>query len=123
MTYTRAIDAQTGQLLFDTIQHTWPASPAPMRDVVVRVLRTPRGSCLASPSFGLDYSKLDKASPQLAATFEAAALAALAYLTSAGLITDVRTLASVERSTLRYTVTFRDPNLSAPQRITDRIQL
>jgi len=105
---TRKLDPATGQWVLDADGRTY-ARGQPATELVVRALRTPRGSCPLDPTYGLDVSRLDRARPDLAVTAQSAITAALAFLTSAGRITDLRVTASAERDRLVYSVDFYDP--------------
>lgn len=118
----RAVDPGTGDLRFDPLAQSW-VEGQPMTQVVLRVLRTPRGQCLADPTFGLDYDTLDKAAPNLAARFEAAVRAALAFLTGPRLITDLALTVSADRDRLRFTLAFTDPRDNARATLRDLVLL
>jgi hypothetical protein len=106
--YTRSTDPGSGELRFDAMAQTW-VEGQPMVECVLAALRTPRGQCLTDPAFGLDFDGLDKAAPNLAAQFEAAARAALAFLTGPGLITDLSFTVTAGGSRLSFTLAFTDP--------------
>jgi hypothetical protein len=120
--YARAVDPATGDLQFNTYGQVWTEGQ-PMVQCVLHTLRTPRGQCLADPSFGLDYDTLDKAAANLGARFEAAARAALAWLTAPGLITDLAIAVTAERDRLQFALTFTDPRDNTRATVRDLVLL
>lgn len=120
--FARALDPLSGDLRFNAATQAF-VEGQPLAEVVLRVLRTPRGQCLADPGFGLDYATLDKASANLAARFDAAVRDALRFLTTPGLITDLALTVSADRSQLGFTLAFVDPRDSARTVIKDQVLL
>lgn len=111
MTYyahTRRLDPDTGEFALDDDGRTWDEGQ-PATELVVRALRTPRGSCPLWPEYGLDMTGLDVARTDVAAQVRVAVTDALAFLTRSNRITNLRVSVSVERDRLLYTVTFDDP--------------
>lgn len=111
MTYyahTRKLDPDTGEFELDDDGRSW-AEGQPAAELVVRALRTPRGSCPLWPEYGLDMSGLDVARTDVAAQVRVAITEALRFLTRSNRITNLRISVSVERDRLLYTVTFDDP--------------
>lgn len=80
-----------------------------MTEVVVRVLRTPRGSFLPDPTFGVDYRLVTKAHPNSPATLQSAIVEALKRFTDIGLITDLTVNVERRGTQLLWEVIFRDP--------------
>jgi phage baseplate assembly protein W len=109
--HTRALDAQSGDKR--VAGGTYVAGD-PMTEVVLRILRTPRGRYLPDPTFGVDYSVIQKAGAGVAAAWRAAVLAALDRLIKRNLITHVRVIVDTSKpGQLLYDVEFRDPRNSA----------
>lgn len=111
----RALDPGTGDYAVDTGTATYRTGQ-PMAEVLVRVLRTPRGRYLPDPTYGLDLAAVRLAPPlQQATQLQAEILRALRPWTARGLLT--RVLAVTERrpsGALLYDVSFADPR--DPQR-------
>jgi phage baseplate assembly protein W len=103
---TRALDPATGDLRLAGGNYV---AGNPMLEVVLRVLRTPRGSYLPDPTFGVDMTVLRKASVGVAAAWRAAVIAALRRYTDRGLITDLKVTVETEGSRLYYSLEFVDP--------------
>lgn len=117
---TRAMDPGTGEV--SMAGATW-ARGAPMVEVVLRVLRTQKGSYRPDPAFGVDYTAVQKALPNAAATWRAEVLRALQFLVDRGLITGpggagqpAITVDVSARGVLAYQVDFRDPRAPATAR-------
>ena len=53
-TLTPAIDPETGDLLLDDGSLAW--APSAAIGLIVWVLRTPLGKCLADPALGVDWT-------------------------------------------------------------------
>lgn len=105
---TRRLDPDTGEFALDDDGRTWDEGQ-PATELVVRALRTPRGSCPLWPEYGLDMSGLDVARTDVAAQVRVAITDALAFLTRTSRITNLRVAVSVERDRLLYDATFNDP--------------
>lgn len=105
---TRRLDPNTGLFDLDTDGRDW-AEGEPATELVIRALRTPRGSCPLDPEYGLDTSALDRVWPNLAARVTVAINDALAFLTRTKRITDVRITVQTERDRCVYSVRFYDP--------------
>ncbi len=120
MTYaiTRARSPVTGEVLFDDRRATWRVAPSPATEVVLIILRTPRGSCLVDPTRGVDYSRINKLRTDAPATARAAVTEALQSVVTAGLIRDVRVEARVfaSSSRLELDVSFVDVQLRTNER-------
>ncbi len=85
---------------------------SPAVEIVVRVLRTPRGKFLPDPTFGVDYSILDKRRPNIQAAWKNAVEAGLAFLTKGTPPRITSLLVTVDppkTNRLIYEVTFVDP--------------
>ncbi len=110
MTYaiTRTLDPNTGLFELDDDGREW-AEGQPATELVVRVLRTPRGSCPLDPSYGIDTTAFARAWPNVAARVTAAITEALAFLTRTARITNVTVTVQTERDRLFYEVRFIDP--------------
>lgn len=104
--HCRALDAVTGDVVMDG--GTWKTDP-PMVGVVTRVLRTQRGSYLPDPTFGVDWSKVDKLRPNVAELLRVAIMEALQRYLDRGLISSVAITASVAAGALFFAVSFLDP--------------
>lgn len=111
--FTRKLDPARGVPVVDS--GTW-ASGSPMAEVIVRVLRTPKGSYRADPSFGVDYSDIDKGAPDAPTRLQLAIEAALAVYVRDRLIADLRVRVTRAGSQIRYEVSFSDPRIPATQR-------
>jgi len=111
--YCRRLDAQTGAVLMDGT--TWAASPAPMLDVVLRVLRTPLGKYLPDKTFGVDYNLLQKITPTTGAAWRAEIIRATKRYVDLGLISPPVITLDVTSSSLVYEVAFHD--IRADQRV------
>ena len=118
--YARQFDAGTGDVKMNGA--TW-ATDRPLTAIVLRVLRTPLGTYLPDPNFGIDYSKVDKARPNAGAELQAAIRRGLEFLTRARLLTKlVVTTPTVAGSTITFDVKFTDPkDPSTPQRVTGKL--
>jgi phage baseplate assembly protein W len=58
--FTSAMDPMTGARLFDRTRNSLQAG-SPYLEVAIRVVRTPLGTALRDPKFGVDYARLDNA--------------------------------------------------------------
>ncbi len=119
---TRKLDPATGQWVLDADGRTY-ARGQPAAELVLRVLRTPRGSSPLDPTYGLDTSRLDRARADLAVTAQGAIVAALDFLVRARRITDLRVAVSVERDRLLFTVDFYDPRARERVPVADTLTL
>ena len=118
--YARKFDPGTGEVMMDGA--SW-ATDRPMTAIVMRVIRTPLGSYLPDPNFGIDYSTLDKARPNAGAELQAAIKRGLAFLTRPGLITNlVVKTPTVIGSAITFDLTFADPkDPSSLQRVLGKL--
>jgi phage baseplate assembly protein W len=73
--YCRQLDPKTGDVLMNGA--TWKASPTPMLEVVLRVLRTPLGRYVPNANFGVDYGILQSLLPTTGSAWRAEVLRAL----------------------------------------------
>lgn len=105
---TRTLDPNTGLFELDADGREW-AEGQPATELVVRALRTPRGSCPLDPTYGIDTSSFSRAWPNVAVRVTAAITEALAFLTRPGRITNVTVTVQTERDRLFYEVRFVDP--------------
>jgi hypothetical protein len=110
--FCRALDPGTGDVRLAGA--TWAAG-TPMTEVVLRVLRTPRGRYLPDPDFGVDYDVVQKLGPGTAAAWRAEVLRALRPYVDAGLLADVAVTVDTGAGRLVYQVDFTDPR--AAQRL------
>lgn len=109
MTYyalTRALDAVSGDVLLDG--GTWKTDP-PMVGVVTRVLRTQRGTYLPDPTFGVDWSKVDKQRPNVSELLRTAIMEALQRYLDRGLVSSVAITSESVGARLSFVVSFLDP--------------
>lgn len=102
---TRSLDPGKGDVLMDGL--TWKQGQ-PMTEVVLRILRTPRGRYLPDPTFGVDYSAVNKALPGAGAAWRAAVLDALRSLIDRGYIANVAVTVDTAGDRLLYQVDFTD---------------
>lgn len=107
---TRRRDPTSGEVAFDG--NRWAASASPMTEVVLMVLRTPRGSN-ADVTLGVDWSRVRKLGTGAAAAAKAAIEEALRFLVASGQIARLSVEAEVDAGAgrLLYSVTFTDPRL------------
>lgn len=105
---TRKLDANTGLFELDTDGREWAAGE-PATELVVRALRTPRGSCPLDPTYGIDVTAFARAWSNVGARVTAAIAEALAFLTRSGRIASLTVTVQTERDRLFYEVTFVDP--------------
>lgn len=104
--YVRAMDPATGD-----VRHldggTWVAG-SPGVEVVVRTLRTVKGSFQPDPELGVEYNLVDRVRPNAAATLVTVLEKALAFAVREGTIEDL-TVRAAAGSQLRADVAFVDP--------------
>lgn len=111
---TRALNAGTGDTLMSG--SNWKAG-VPATEVVLRILRTQRGSYAPDVTFGRDFSIIDKLGPQTPALWQAETQRALAAIVQNGLIAElVVEVQSTGKSTLLESISFIDPRSANPQR-------
>jgi len=119
----RAIDPGTGEWEYDQATQNWPDG-APMLQTAILALRTPLGRCLCDPSFGVDYSVVQKATADVGARWAAAVKECLSRWVKAGQITDLQVTVDVERGVtprLFYAVSFIDPRIPLDRQTTGRL--
>lgn len=112
--HTRALDPVTGDVRLSGGQ--WVVG-SPAAELVLQVLRTPKGTYLPDPSYGIDLSAVTHDHPNVTAKLHAAITAALRHLVEDGFITDL--LVKVQRSgrgRLGYDVSFYDPRAQGSSR-------
>lgn len=102
----RQLNPGTGDVVM--LGPTW-ASGDPLTEVVLRVLRTQKGSYLPDPEFGLDYSVVQKASANAEATLDKAIRAALAFLVRQKLLTGLIVTVARQGTSILFDVAFTDP--------------
>lgn len=82
----------------------------PELECVRNVVLTPLGSYAPDPSFGVDYSVIQKATSDVAAKWKAALTAGLKFLVNARRITDLVIVVDPPASSrMLYEIRFRDP--------------
>lgn len=115
--YTQRHDPTTGAPILDGNQRA--ASTAPQTERALMALRTPKGSCLVDPEFGVDWSRVTKLGTGAAATAKAVITAGLAFMVADGGITNLTVLCEVDvsRGLLLYDVSFTDPRFDRRARI------
>jgi phage baseplate assembly protein W len=107
--YSRKLDPLTGDYPFDTNKGTWIAGH-PMAERIHRCLRTPRGSAMRDPDYGLDTSQLDNARPNAESLLKNAIVRALDRYVKAGLLKTQPTVTTEKQGNLiLYEVRFLDP--------------
>lgn len=111
-----AMDPGTGQLLQDANGQSWKRGQ-PVTELVIRVLRTPRGQCPLDPTYGVDMTFVDKAFPDIAARWRAAVLEALRPYVAKNLLAEVAVTADSEGGRLLYSVSFVDVRARARRSI------
>lgn len=104
--YCRKLDPKTGDVVMNGA--TWQASSTPMLEVVLRVVRTPLGKCLANAKFGVNYDLLQKVLPTTAASWRAEILRALRPYVDLNLISPPKVTVDTDGSQMVYEVTFVD---------------
>lgn len=82
---------------------------APMIEVAKRILRTPKGSFIPDPTFGLDFSVVQVARSDAGPRFSAAVREAFDSFRKAGLMQRFRVVVEVADDRLRYEISFYDP--------------
>jgi len=116
----RTVDAGTGLLGYDPVTQSWPDGP-PMLETVILALRTPRGRCLADPTFGLDYSVAQKATSDVGSRWTSAVRDCLSRWVKSGQLQDLQVQVDVEVTSLFYAVSFIDPRIPLPRQTTGRL--
>lgn len=115
MTYavTFAHAASDGDIRLNPRTGQWVEPESPALEMVINTLRTPKGSCLAVPDLGVEWSRIDTLRTDAAATARAVILAGLGSLLSDGWIESVSVTVEVDpsRGRLLYSVSFVDPRL------------
>lgn len=106
--YTRSLDPGTGQI--QIAGNNWVAG-SPMVQVAIRILRTQRGTYLPDPTFGVDYSVVDKALPNAPATFKAELNRAFRSLVTSGAIANLSITVESSPPKLLWEITFTDVRL------------
>ena len=119
--YARVLDPGTGALTYPAgSSGDFVAAPSPALEIVKRTLRTPRGACLAQPSLGVDWSRVNILRTTAEADGRAVILAALQPLVTARVIAGLTVTVEVDpgRGRLLYSVDFLDVRLAQRQRTT-----
>jgi len=122
MTYatTRARSGVSGEVLFVARKGTWQNAQSPAAEMVLLILRTPKGRCLVRPEMGVDWRRVNKLRTDAGNTARAAVLDALGPLVQTGYIADPRASVRVypTRGYLELDVSFVDVRLRAATRTT-----
>ena len=111
-----AMDPGTGQGLQDADGQSWKRGQ-PAAELVLRVLRTPRGQCQLDPAYGVDMTFLDKAYPNVAARWRAAVIEALRPYVAKTILSDIEVTAESDGGRLLYSVSFVDVRARARRTI------
>ena len=114
----RQLDPATGDVVL--LGSTW-ANGSPLTEIVVRVLRTAKGTYLPDQAFGLDLSALNKASPNAPAVLEKAIRNALAFLVRQGLLTNLQVTVERQGTALAFQVAFTDPRNQSKDAVRDKV--
>jgi hypothetical protein len=109
---TQTLNAGTGE-----IEHAGSVRKRgePMLEVVKRVMRTPLGSYLPDPTFGIRMPP-DKSVPGAAATFRESIYEAFRFYTQQGLMTELSAMIETDGMKLLYQIEFRDPRSGTKQK-------
>lgn len=104
---TKALDPATGDYKFSGSVHT---RGSPMREIIIRILRTPKGQCLANPNFGIDLSLVRKQFPNTAQNLKNSISQSVKYLVDQNLISnlEISVDSDTSTSTLKYQISFTD---------------
>lgn len=98
------------------------AEGQPAVQIVLATLATQRGSNLADPEDGLDYTIADKAVPNIARLWQSEVERALSRHVRNGVIRNLRVTVDAGGAPLKYEVEFTDPrDTSSPQKISRSI--
>lgn len=89
---------------------------SPMLEIVKRVLRTPLGSYVPDPTYGVNMSILKHATANVGARWQAEVVRALDRWVKRGLIKNLTVIVTVERDRLLYSVSFEDVRLRTRER-------
>lgn len=103
---TRALDAVSGDVALDG--GTWKTD-LPMVGVVTRILRTQRGTYLPDPTFGVDWSRVDRQRPNVSELVRTAIMEALQWYLDRRLLSAIVVTSDLVGARLFYTVSFLDP--------------
>ena len=103
---TRALDPGTGDIVM--AGPTW-ARGQPATEIVLRCLRTPRGRYIPDPTYGLDYSVLQKATSDKPSKLRAAIQDALSRFAKRGVIEPPQIAVQMAGAAVQADVTFVDP--------------
>ena len=113
-TLTPAIDPETGDLLLDDGSLAW--APSAAIGLIVWVLRTPLGKCLADPALGVDWTKASTDTADAPQALQRELERALRWIGEGGWARDLAV--TVERGApgrIAYTIAFHDG--TRPRRI------
>ncbi len=119
--FTRSLDPSTGNVLLEN--QRWKGG-SPAAEIVLRVLRTPKGSYLPDPTFGFDYSLLNHLTNDSEARIKAGIETALNYLVQDSVISSLKVKVQVDilRKAVVYDVSFYDPLLRQRTSVAERFQ-
>lgn len=109
--YSRALNAGSGDLQFSG--STFVAATSPALEIVLRTLRTVRGSCLASPAFGVAWDRVATLRTTAVADARSAITDGLIGLVRANVIRDLVLDVEVDagRGRVLFAVAFLDVRL------------
>lgn len=113
--YTRRIDAGTGALRYSGATTTFVESDGPALELVARLLRTPLGTCQADPTWGVDWSRVEKMKDTAARDAQAAIETAMKLLSRPGYVSGVVVQAEARDGAVLYQVDFTDPRTRTRQ--------
>lgn len=109
---SRQMDPLTGDAVFDVSRRSW-ALGAPLAERVLRCLRVPKGQAQRDPSYGVDWSAVDNARVNAAATARQAIVTALQRFVDRGELVELRvetdSLPAAGARAFLLKVSFRDP--------------
>ena len=113
------INPLTGDIEFDTLTNRWKQGPPAVVRAVL-TLRTVKGSCGVDPTFGVDWKKIDKLSPNSPALARELVLAAMRPMVNDGSIRDLKVSAEMRlvQGVLVISLEFLDVRASRQFRVT-----
>lgn len=106
--FSPALDPLTGDVKFSQTRSSWTEGQ-PLVEKVIRCLRTPKGSALRDPTYGVDAGAFENARENAPAEAEAAIRAALQRFISRGELTDLAVEVEAQGTSLVFEVRFKDP--------------
>jgi hypothetical protein len=106
---SRTLDPATGDR---TVIDGRQVDGQPLTQVVLRVLRTQKGSYLPDPEFGVDFSLVQKTTANATAMFEKSIRTALDYLIRQGALANLVVVVERQGTALVADVSFTDPRVN-----------